>query len=298
MKNIVLFIFLFISPVLCFANHERADTFSLPLVLMQATFKIEKSGSTGTCFILTHQQKNNPENSYFVLITAKHVLDDIKGDYANIHLRKKVGTRYERLIHRIQIRKDDKPIWVSHPTADVAALHVSIPKNSHIFSSKKYVSTALLADDTLLKKHEVQPGDELMVLGYPLGAESNQSGFPILRSGRIASYPLVPSKETKTFLMDFEIFRGNSGGPVFLFDRNRFYDGEMQLGRFRLVLGLVSKEKGLDEKIKSLEEVTIKRHRLSIAEIVHASLIRETVELLFPEDPIPEPTSKKDDKNN
>ena len=30
-------------------------------------------------------------------------------------------------------------------------------------------------------------GDELLCLGYPLGAEANDAGFPILRSGKIAS---------------------------------------------------------------------------------------------------------------
>ena len=43
----------------------------------------------------------------------------------------------------------------------------------------------------------------------------------IRASGRIASYPITPTSKTRTFLLDFEVFEGNSGGPVFLYERIR-----------------------------------------------------------------------------
>ncbi|BBO80452.1 hypothetical protein DSCO28_10180 [Desulfosarcina ovata subsp. sediminis] len=132
-----------------------------------------------------------------------------------------------------------------------------------------------------------------MVLGFPFGVESNESGFPILRSGRIASYPLTPTKLTQTFLLDFEVFGGNSGGPVFLYDKNRIYQGKPHLGNIRFIVGLVSQERDLTEQVKSLEQITVKRHRLALAVIIHSALIRETIQILFPNDPIPAPTEKK-----
>ena len=69
----------------------------------------------------------------------------------------------------------------------------------------------LLADDEMLSLFEANPGEELTALGYPLGAESNSAGFAILRSGKIASYPLLPTEATQKFLFDFAIFPGNSG---------------------------------------------------------------------------------------
>jgi len=292
MKRFILISLILFFSVTCFADENTVDSFSFPPILMESTFKIVCQGSLGTCFILAHASSANPGVSHYVLITAKHVLEGFKGDTAVLHLRKRVGDQYERLIHNIQIRKEGSPTWVSHPSADVAAIRPLIPKKSNI-RSIKVISTALLADDNMLKTYEVQPGDELMVLGYPFGVESNQSGFPILRSGRIASFPLVPTQLTKTFLLDFEVFKGNSGGPVFLYDRNRYYGGKPHFGRIRFIVGLVSEERNLTEKVQSLEQITVKRHRLALAVIVHAKLIRETIELLFPEDPIPEPTIKK-----
>jgi len=128
-----------------------------------------------------------------------------------------------------------------------------------------------------------------MVLGFPFGAEANEEGFPILRSGRVASYPLVPSTKTKTFLLDFEVFKGNSGGPVFLYDRNRIYGGSIHIGTTNFLLGLVSKEGEMTEQVKSIDQTVIKRHRLALAEVVHASLIREAIERLLPGHLIPEP---------
>src|SRR5437868_11966238 len=92
------------------------------------------------------------------------------------------------------------------------------------------ISTSLLAEDQMLSQFEVNPGEELSCLGYPFGAESNAAGFPILRSGRIASYPLLPTESTQKFLFDFAIFPGNSGGPVYLSSSNRTYGGRMHTG--------------------------------------------------------------------
>jgi hypothetical protein len=41
-------------------------------------------------------------------------------------------------------------------------------------------------------------------------------GFPILRAGRIASYPILPTADTKTILLDFPVLPGNSGGRLIL----------------------------------------------------------------------------------
>jgi hypothetical protein len=143
--------------------------------------------------------------------------------------------------------------------------------------------TTLLAEDEGLKEYGLHPGDELNCLGYPLGAESNASGFPILRSGKIASYPLLPTKETKSFLMDFQIFAGNSGGPVYIAQvaGTRLIKGQTRLGmNFQVIVGLVSEEVVLREQRRTLYEKTEREYPLKLARIIHARLIGETIALL------------------
>ncbi len=94
-----------------------------------------------------------------------------------------------------------------------------------LIESHHWISSELLAGDEIFKREVIRPGDELMCLGYPLGLESGVGGFPILRSGRIASYPIWPSSQAKTFLLDMTTYGGNSGGPVFFDFRKRQLPG-------------------------------------------------------------------------
>ena len=114
---------------------------------------------------------------------------------------------------------DNKPLYVKHKDADVIALYVDMPDDLSV----PILPMAFLADDEVLKKFEIHPGDELLCLGFPLGV-SSESGFPILRSGKIASYPIVST------LYAFRVFDGNSGGPVYFVDHGRTYGGLMHLG--------------------------------------------------------------------
>jgi S1-C subfamily serine protease len=257
----------------------------LATILMRSTFKIQGRTSqgdisSGTGFILGRPLAGNPQRGFYVLVTAAHVLDQIGDDTATLHLRRRTGSGFTRLAVDIPIRKSGSPLWRKHP--DVAAMPVRLPNEADIV----LVSTTMLATDETLRTLEVHPGDELLVLGFPYGAEANDAGFPILRSGRIASYPLTPTKATKSFLLDFNVFAGNSGGPVFMHHENRVYAGGTHIGVTQFIAGLVSQEQNVTEQIKSLTEVLIKTHKLAIGVVIHAGFIDELVRSLpEPKDP-------------
>lgn len=162
---------------------------------------------------------------------------------ATLHLRKQDGDKFIRLPYPVQIRNKGIPLWTRHPEVDVAAMRVKLPKDADV----KLISTNLLGTDSILEQFQVHPGDQLLLLGFPYGAEANDAGFPILRSGRIASYPLTPTRKIRTFLLDFEVFRGNSGGPVLFYAENRFYAGGVHLGTTQFIIGVVSEEKGVTD---------------------------------------------------
>ena len=266
-------IFMFFS-TLSYAEESS----NIASILMRSTFKIQQGSSIGTVFILGEPLKDYPKRAYFVLMTASHVLDSMKGEKATIYLRKKVNGSFVKYPFTISIRHKGKPLWVKHPDVDVAAMRLGIPRDS----DRRLVPTTLLATDEFINKFEINPGDDLLVLGFPYGAESNEAGFPILRSGRIASYPLTPTRITKTFLLDFEVFRGNSGGPVFMCSRNRAYGGTTHIGVVRQVMGLVSQEKKIIERIKSIDQELLKEHKLSLAVVVHAIFLKELLNMLPP----------------
>ncbi len=262
-------------PLVAVAGEQQLD---IATVIMRSTFKIQGEGSLGTVFIMGEPSYGEPNKLYYVLITAAHVLEAIKSDTAILHLRKQGGDKFVRLPYSVQIRNKGIPLWTRHPDVDVAAMRVRLPKDADL----RLISTDLLGTDKILDEFQVHPGDQLLVLGFPYGAEANEAGFPILRSGRIASYPLTPTKITKTFLLDFEVFIGNSGSPVLFYAENRVYGGSTHIGTIQFIMGVVSEERAVTEHVKTLSETVERRHRLALAVIAHSSFVADLIKMLPP----------------
>jgi len=254
-------------------------------LLMESTFKIEGAtsdgrGMLGTCFILSKIAGTNW--GWNILVTANHVLSGIATDEATLHLRQtnEAGV-FTNFSFSLKIRDKGKPLWVRHPEADVAAIFLSLPKQ--FVGSHHWITSEMLAGDELFKRMDVRPGDELMCLGYPLGLESGGvGGFPILRSGRIASYPIWPSSQAKTFLLDMTTYGGNSGGPVFFDFRKRELPGLSssqwvnQIG----IAGLVSEDIRKMEHSEGYFGNSTLNMPLGIAIVVPAEFIKQTVDMV------------------
>lgn len=268
-----------------FPNYASATeiTPDINTILMKSTFRIEgNNGKMGTIFIVGKPYSGR--RFHFILITAAHILESLNGETATVFLRRQEGHSYIKIPYSIKIRQNERALWVKHPIADVAAMYITLPKSIDIL----LCSMQMLATDEILKKFEIYPGRGLKVLGFPFGLESHASGFPVLRTGSIASFPLTPSKELATFLMDFTVYGGNSGGPVYFHDpdwHKRGSGGVMAPVEVQMIVGLVSKQKIFPEKVKSYMQETLRLYQIQLAEIVHASLIKGKIELL-PEKPL------------
>lgn len=150
---------------------------------------------------------------------------------------------------------EGRPLWTRHPSQDIAAITVIAPAEF----AKAAIPLGWLADDATFARRGLEPGDEMMALGFPRGLSSNRAGFPILRWGRVASYPLSPVASFPTFLLDFRVFDGNSGGPVFLPAKGATPG---------VVAGVLVKQ------------VESRGDRLEIGVVVHARHVREAIAML------------------
>ncbi|MGB2668310.1 MAG: hypothetical protein WAK48_30265, partial [Candidatus Acidiferrum sp.] len=161
--------------------------------MMKCTFMIEGrvaggQPTLGPAFILGRPIPSTTRGKY-VLVTAAHVLEEMAGDSAIVHLRKQVDKENNSWIDvptPIAIRANNQPLWMRHPEADVAVMYINVPDDEAI--TLQLLPTTMLADDKMLMDYDIKPGDEVRCLGYPLGVSSNDAKFPVLRSGRIASY--------------------------------------------------------------------------------------------------------------
>lgn len=253
------------------------DYVELNTLLMESTFRLqgptsEDSVLIGTAFIFDLPCEEDPKKA--VLVTAGHLLDSLRSDRALLGLRaQRWDGTWEERPWWIDIRHNGKPLWLRHEDVDVAALCVSLPR----FADIPLRSTDFLADEGTFQRYQIHPGDELMCLGYSsVNGVHGTGGFPILRGGKIASYPLLPVRKVQTFRYDVEIFKGYSGGPVFYSQIGRFYGGVSHPGeQIQFIAGLLTKQWFAEKEEK---------HPLKVAEVIHAHFIKETVERLLEKD--------------
>jgi hypothetical protein len=254
----------------------------LNTLLMHATFlivgptNVPNQFSFGTVFVMGLPYKDDPTIAHIVVVTAAHVFEGISGDNATLQLRRKQadGT-YATFGYQFPIRGGAKPLYVRHPAADVAAMYGDIPDEVPMTG----LSPDFLVTDTSLEEIEFHPGDEAYILGFP-AMVGTEGGFPLLRTGRIASYPLTPMNVVKQWAFDAHVFNGNSGGPVYFNSVNRLFKNQVHLGVARGILGLVTQERH-----STLPEFA---HRdLDYGVVVPAQFIRETLDMLPPTPPEP-----------
>ncbi len=225
----------------------------------------------GTVFFVGKRLQGSTTEAANVLVTAAHVLDGIAGDTATLLLRRRNsdGT-YVPFDFNIRIRKNGLPLYVKHDRMDVAAMYVPLPRDAPVTLAD---AATYLADDSLIDSLQLHPGDQVFFLGFPLAA-SGPGGFPLLRQGLLASYPLTPVHTVREWVLDAQLFGGNSGGPVYFYYGARIYDGAMHLGgRDRGILGLV-----IEQVNSALPE--FKDKPLNYGVIVPAEFIRETIDKL------------------
>jgi S1-C subfamily serine protease len=238
-------------------------TVDVSVELIQATVQVEQplaggKRSVGTGFLISDPTPDGKPRT--VLVTANHVFAKMPGSVATIGFRIENADgswRYDP--EPLTIRDGARELWTRNPNMDVAVIAITAPPAF----AKAALPVNWLAGDDTFNKYQVVPGDEMMALGYPQGFSANEAGFPILKVGRIASFPLGPVNAFPTFLLDLTLFPGYSGGPVFT-QRTALADTSPT----PFIAGLITQEMELDSQ------------NLSIGFVTHAKFIRQTLDLL------------------
>lgn len=244
----------------------------MALELIHATVQLEQplgngTRTVGTGFLIAAPGPDGEPRT--VLITAHHVFQKMPSANARIGYRiANADGSWSYSPQSLKIRDSEgHELWTHHPSRDIAAISVKAPPEF----ARAAIPLAYLASDDTFQSNGLNTGDEMMALGFPRGLSANAAGFPILRSGRVASYPLAPADVFPTFLLDFSVFPGNSGGPVFVTTRG-LAAGPAPAGEDALAPGFIA---GL-----LTQQVELNSERLEIGIVTHAKFIRETIALL------------------
>ncbi len=233
----------------------------LTVALIKATVQIDQPISeakrmVGTGFLISVPRADG--TTQIVLVTAAHVFEKMPAADVRIGWRVQAAKgSWSYVPSNMTIRSATGPVWYQHPAQDIAVIPVNVPESLR----DSAIPASWLADDTTFINERVVAGDEMITLGYPHGLSANVAGFPILRAGRLASYPISPSNIYPTFLIDLTAVPGNSGGPVFM---------TSQGGKGHTFIAGVL--------IKQVED---DNQRLELGVVTDAIFVRETINIML-----------------
>lgn len=149
-----------------------------------------------------------------VLVTSAHVLS--VAPHGPYFLAARIPARADAsrdvALLEFQIPSDKEPAYVKHPRHDVAAIDLRMPAEiASQISLPSFVNKTAIAT----RGSEPHVGEDISVLGFPRVFPGTEGAFAVLRGGKIASYSAGPARSREKFLVNTNVYAGDSGGPVF-----------------------------------------------------------------------------------
>jgi len=226
---------------------SNADIFAVaPIRCFEANTEIGQA----TGFFYDYDQR------YF--ITNRHVVIDENEDYYPDELRlllhKKDNIKQNEIFSIPLYDTYGNNLWLEHPEGsevDVVALPIDW-RNSNKLRSQYYVISFSLTDTYFpniehqkrfgFSEIDLAIGEDLLVIGYPLGFRDTINNFPIARNATLASVFDVPFEGKLGFLIDSRLHKGTSGSPVLTktIESNRIINPTSAITPRRFLLGVHS----------------------------------------------------------
>jgi S1-C subfamily serine protease len=174
------------------------------------------------------------------LVTNKHVFGEL--EHALIRANPPPTDPNPARDFPLILRRDDEPIWFGHPEDDVDVAVVRINFDAlreagmdvFFFENDNTALTLAQMIDT-----EITEGDQLFVLGYPMGLVGEHRSVVIVRNGSVARIRDALAGTENSYLVDSAVFPGNSGGPVIIRPQAMAIQGTKSPMRAALI-GIVS----------------------------------------------------------
>ena len=223
--------------------------------MMWSTYAFGSRHGLATCFIVLRKDSSTPGATVAVVVTAAHILSTApKGPFYFAARIAEAGGDPQVVLVELRPPQSSGPIFVKHPLYDIGAFEIRIPPQlAYLITFPSFLNEKAIGSE----RDRPRAGQDVLFVGFPKVLPGTAGGFPILRAGKIASYS--GSGRQQVFLINADVYPGDSGGPVFAAHRR---------GNPRLV-GMVTARGGHDPKAI-----------IPLAIALDATTIRETLELV------------------
>lgn len=174
------------------------------------------------CFKEGRQQANasgffyiHSDRLYF--ITNRHVAIKEEDEYFPDELQLKLHTNPSdiRQNETLSLRLYDdagKPLWLEHPIRGKEIDVAAVPIDGSLV--KSFFVRSFSSADHIPQDVSIPIGEDVLVLGYPMGFHDTLHNLPIVRNAIMASVYPVPFEGKPIILIDSRLHRGTSGSPV------------------------------------------------------------------------------------
>lgn len=211
-------------------EHWRLATISLGQVVHEGD--ADRFVTVGSALIVALDQQHG------AILTAKHVVFDPARGYipsvTYMRLPKNEPSTRPDMGILVPLIVDGKNLWQSLPDGSDIAV-VPLPD----LSAYKNVHAVAMSD--FGQSEDIFQGASILVLGYPELLGPDYQTTPMARGGIIA-WTDPDGKLEKPFVVDANLFNGNSGGPVFRIKSGFDRYGNMTIGGGYSFIGIVSKD--------------------------------------------------------
>ena len=177
-------------------------------VTRMETFKGNIKLGTATAFFYSFFDK-------VFLVTNKHCFntseDEEKPDNIQLLIHSSPTNIRDSKKITLNLYKNENPLWLEHKNKEVDV--VALPFEMSTLYNKILIQPisreSQLPDEVILNV-----GDDLLLIGYPLGIYDELNNLPIARNATIASPYSVDFNGKPQFLIDAKLHNGMSGAPV------------------------------------------------------------------------------------
>ena len=183
---------------------------------MWSTYPLGTQKGMATGFVVDTGQARSPQQgdtTSVTIVTSLHAIATVGRKPLLIATRivEDDGTPSVILI-QIQQPKGKRLFFVKHPSADLAAFRVRIPGEA---AGMVRMPTFLSPGNIPRSRSQIRPGMDVSFVGYPEVLPGTDGAFPVLRAGKVASYSPGRLSDGGKFIINADVYPGDSGAPVF-----------------------------------------------------------------------------------
>jgi len=236
-------------------------------------------------FLSGEKNEDGKDLFWVFLITNRHVFRNKNSVWLRFNKVEGGSKKYELNL----LNETGNEIWSTHPNpnVDVAVIMLNAKKLGEDKVMFNWIPEDLFAFRKQIKELKITQGDEIFVLGFPMGIAGEEKNYAILRGGIIARLDDEIIDKTNSFLIDAFVFPGNSGGPVILKPSMISIQGTTPVNKAYL-LGVVNGYLPYEESAFSLRDLSKPRINFTensgLASVVPLDYVKEIIDLLLPKE--------------